>query len=170
MSCDWVRMSSQFVIWRPVDRRSNTLILSCTWANNWEANEQIYTVFWNAVQGPYIGGKYLTSADLALAPRLYVLQIALAYYKNWTNFEQFYPALNKFMKVRQVLIPPMNCTSIITAPWSQFRSCLKPSNTSMHAWLAYEIVAAHKKWYSCNGPSPTHCGSKHWLTCPNRSM
>jgi glutathione S-transferase len=49
--------------------------------------------------GPYIAGKYLTSADIALAPKLYVLQTALAYYKNWTNFEQFYPALNRFMKL-----------------------------------------------------------------------
>lgn len=57
----------------------------------------------NVVQGPYIAGKYLTSADIALAPKLYVLQTALAYYKNWTNFEQFYPALNKFMKVNTLL-------------------------------------------------------------------
>ncbi|XP_073385633.1 glutathione S-transferase DHAR2 isoform X2 [Physcomitrium patens] len=50
-------------------------------------------------EGPYIAGQYVTSADIALAPQLYVLQTALAYYKNWTNFEQFYPALNLFMKV-----------------------------------------------------------------------
>lgn len=57
------------------------------------------TTCWHVAQGPYIAGQYVTSADIALAPQLYVLQTALAYYKNWTNFEQFYPALNLFMKV-----------------------------------------------------------------------
>lgn len=102
---------------------------------------------WLTVQGPYIGGQYLTSADIALAPKLYVLQTALAYYKNWTNFEQFYPALNKFMKVRQVPVPLMYRTIIITAPWSQFRLCLKASNSKLLtlAWLANEIVAADNR-------------------------
>lgn len=53
----------------------------------------------NFLQGPYIDGKYLTSADVALAPKLYIIQIALAHYKNWSNIEPFYPALSRYMKV-----------------------------------------------------------------------
>ena len=63
------------------------------------------------LQGPYLEGNYVTSADVALAPKLYHLQIALAHYKNWSNIEPFYPALTRYMKV-QNLYPSLKSLSI----------------------------------------------------------
>ncbi|CAL0313008.1 unnamed protein product [Lupinus luteus] len=34
-------------------------------------------------QGPYVAGEKVTSVDLALAPKLYHLVIALGHFKNW---------------------------------------------------------------------------------------
>lgn len=35
-------------------------------------------------QKPFIAGEKVTAVDLALAPKLYHLKIALAHYKNWS--------------------------------------------------------------------------------------
>jgi glutathione S-transferase len=72
--------------------------------------------------GPYIDGKYLTSADVALAPKLYIIQIALAHYKNWSNIEPFYPALSRYMKLmfnlpafRKTCAPP----AVVVKGWAK---------------------------------------------------
>ncbi|KAF5178214.1 Glutathione s-transferase dhar3 protein, partial [Thalictrum thalictroides] len=35
-------------------------------------------------KGPFINGKDVSAPDLALGPKLYHLEIALSYYKNWS--------------------------------------------------------------------------------------
>ncbi|KAF3776373.1 Glutathione S-transferase [Nymphaea thermarum] len=36
------------------------------------------------LQGPFINGKEISAADLALGPKLYHLEVALSHYKNWS--------------------------------------------------------------------------------------
>lgn len=36
------------------------------------------------MKGPFINGEKISAADLALAPKLYHMKIALGHYKNWS--------------------------------------------------------------------------------------
>lgn len=50
------------------------------------------------LKGPFINGKEVTAADLALGPKLYHLEIALGHYKKWSVPDSL-PDLKAYMKV-----------------------------------------------------------------------
>lgn len=50
------------------------------------------------LQKPFIAGEKVTAVDLALAPKLYHLKIALPHYKKWSKFEEL-PNLKSYIEV-----------------------------------------------------------------------
>jgi len=50
-------------------------------------------------QKPFIAGEKVTAVDLALAPKLYHLKIALGHYKNWSVPEEL-ASLRSYIQVR----------------------------------------------------------------------
>lgn len=50
------------------------------------------------MKGPFINGKEVSAADLALGPKLYHLEIALGHYKKWSVPDSL-PDVKSYMKV-----------------------------------------------------------------------
>ena len=55
-------------------------------------------ITWRWKQGLYIAGEKITSIDLSLAPKLYHLDVALGYFKKWTEPK----SLTHFHKYKEV--------------------------------------------------------------------
>ena len=55
------------------------------------------------LKGPFINGKELSGADLALGPKLYHMEIALGHYKKWSVPDSL-PVVKTYMKVYQACV------------------------------------------------------------------